>query len=68
MFETVIAAMLKHKQIVFAAVAVTALSGLVMAPVSFSQYAQAQLGSDIANSVLDSVFGATDNNDDEEDD
>jgi hypothetical protein len=64
MFETVIAAMLKHKQIVFAAVAVTALSGLVMAPVSFSQYAQAQLGSDIANSVLDSVFGGGD--DDEE--
>src|SRR5215208_1231323 len=67
MFETVIAAMLKHKQIVFAAVAVTALSGLVIAPVSFSQYAQAQLGSDIANSVLDSVFGERDNGDDGDD-
>ena len=55
MFETVIAAMLKHKQIVFATIAVAALSGMVIAPAT--QVARAQLGEDIANSVLDSVFG-----------
>ena len=55
MFETVIAAMLKHKQIVFATIAVAALSGMVIAPAT--QVARAQLGEDIANDVLDSVFG-----------
>jgi hypothetical protein len=55
MFETVIAAMLKHKQIVFATIAVAALSGMVIAPTT--QVARAALGEDIANSVLDSVFG-----------
>jgi hypothetical protein len=72
MFETVIAAMLKHKQIVFAAIAVTALSGLVLAPVNFNQAAQAQDGREIAQSVLDSVFGgdnaATDTGTEEDDD
>jgi hypothetical protein len=63
MFETVIAAMLKHKQIVFAAIAVAALSGMVIAP--STQVARAQLGEDIANSVLDSVFGDDDNGDEE---
>jgi hypothetical protein len=61
MFETVIAAMLKHKQIVFAAIAVAALSGMVIAPAT--QVAQAQLGSDIARDVLDSVFGDGDDED-----
>src|SRR5215216_929763 len=55
MFETVIAAMLKHKQIVFATIAVAALSGMVIAPAT--QVARAQLGEDIARDVLDSVFG-----------
>src|SRR5215208_3692628 len=64
MFETVIAAMLKHKQIVFATIAVAALSGMVIAPAT--QVARAQLGEDIANSVLDSVFGDGDDEDDEE--
>ena len=58
MFETVIAAMLKHKQIVFAAIAVAALSGMVIAPAT--QVARAQLGEEIANSVLDRVFGDDD--------
>jgi len=64
MFETVIAAMLKHKQIVFAAIAVAALSGMVIGPAT--PVAQAALGDDIANSVLDSVFGSSDNGDDDE--
>jgi hypothetical protein len=64
MFETVIAAMLKHKQIVFATIAVAALSGMVIAPAA--QVAQAALGEDIANSVLDSVFGDGGDEDDEE--
>jgi hypothetical protein len=64
MFETVIAAMLKHKQIVFAAIAVAALSGLVVAPVTLNQVAQAQDGRAIAEDVLNSVFG--DGDDDEE--
>jgi hypothetical protein len=55
MFETVIAAMLKHKQLVLAAIVVTALSGMVVQPII--PVAQAQLGSDIASDVLDSVFG-----------
>jgi hypothetical protein len=63
MFETVIAAMLKHKQIVFATIAVAALSGMVIAPAT--QVARAQLGEDIANSVLDSVFGDGDDEEDE---
>jgi len=62
MFETVIAAMLKHKQIVFATIAVAALSGMVIAPAT--QVARAQLGEEIARDVLDSVFG--DGNDDED--
>ena len=57
MFETVIAAMLKHKQIVFAAIAVAALSGMVIAPATQVALAQDSLGENIANSVLDSVFG-----------
>src|SRR5215210_27921 len=65
MFETVIAAMLKHKQIVFAAIAVAALSGMVIVPAT--QVAQAQLGRDIARDVLDSVFGERDNGDDGDD-
>jgi hypothetical protein len=64
MFETVIAAMLKHKQIVFATIAVAALSGMVIAPAT--QVARAQLGEDIANDVLDSVFGDGDDEDNEE--
>jgi hypothetical protein len=64
MFETVIAAMLKHKQIVFATIAVAALSGMVIAPTT--QVARAQLGEDIANDVLDSVFGDGGDEDDEE--
>src|SRR5215216_2113066 len=65
MFETVIAAMLKHKQIVFAAIAVAALSGMVIVPAT--QVAQAQLGRDIARDVLESVFGDdNDEGDDEE--
>src|SRR5215211_6140918 len=65
MFETVIAAMLKHKQIVFAAIAVAALSGMVIVPAT--QVAQAQLGRDIARDVLESVFGHdNDEGDDEE--
>jgi hypothetical protein len=64
MFETVIAAMLKHKQIVFATIAVAALSGMVIAPAT--QVAQAQLGRDIARDVLDSVFGDGGDEDDEE--
>jgi len=66
MFETVIAAMLKHKQIVFAAIAVAALSGMVVAP--STQFARAALGDDIANSVLDRVSGADDNEDQSGDD
>lgn len=58
MFETVIAAMLKHKQLVLAAIVVTALSGMVVQPII--PVAQAQLGSDIASDVLDSVFGGDD--------
>ena len=61
MFETVIAAMLKHKQIVFAAIAVAALSGMVIAPATQVARAQDSLGEDLANSVLDSVFGDDDN-------
>jgi hypothetical protein len=57
--------MLKHKQIVFATIAVAALSGMVIAPTT--QVARAQLGEDIANSVLDSVFGERDNGDDGDD-
>jgi hypothetical protein len=64
MFETVIAAMLKHKQIVFATIAVAALSGMVIAPAT--QVARAQLGEDIANDVLDSVFGAGGGDEDDE--
>jgi hypothetical protein len=64
MFETVIAAMLKHKQIVFATIAVAALSGMVIVPAT--QVAQAQLGRDIARGVLDSVFGDDDEADDDE--
>lgn len=57
MFETVIAAMLKHKQVVFAAIAVTALIGYIAPP--GVQVAQAtSLGEGIAQGVLDSVFGA----------
>src|SRR5215216_4029870 len=63
MFETVIAAMLKHKQIVFATIAVAALSGMVIAPAT--QVARAQLGEDIARDVLDSVFGDGDDEEDE---
>jgi hypothetical protein len=59
MFETVIAAMLKHKQGIFAAIAVTALIGYIAPPAA--QFAQAQsLGEDIASDVLDSVFGGGD--------
>jgi preprotein translocase subunit SecF len=59
MFETVIAAMLKHKQVVFAAIAVTALIGYIAPP--GVQVAQAtSLGEDIAGGVLDSVFGTDD--------
>ena len=64
MFETVIAAMLKHKQIVFATIAVAALSGMVIAPAT--QVARAQDGSDIARDVLNSVFGADEADEDEE--
>jgi len=70
MFETVIAAMLKHKQIVFAAIAVTALIGYVMPPAV--QVAQAtSLGSDLASDIIGGVFGSRDDDDngaDEEDD
>ena len=57
MFETVIAAMLKHKQAVFAAVAVTALIGYIVPPAA--QYAQAttSLGESLASETLSSVFG-----------
>jgi hypothetical protein len=50
--------MLKHKQLVLAAIVVTALSGMVVQPII--PVAQAQLGSDIASDVLDSVFGGGD--------
>jgi hypothetical protein len=53
MFESVIAAMLRHKQIVFAAVAFTALIGVVTAPV---QYAAAQDG-DLGDNIRDLVGG-----------
>jgi len=70
MFETVIAAMLKHKQIVFAAIAVTALIGYVMPPAV--QVAQAtSLGSDLASDIIGGVFGGGDDDDngaEEEDD
>jgi hypothetical protein len=56
--------MLKHKQIVFATIAVAALSGMVIAPAT--QVARAQLGEDIANDVLDSVFGAGGGDEDDE--
>jgi hypothetical protein len=70
MFETVIAAMLKHKQIVFAAIAFTALVGYVMPPAV--QVAQAtSFGGDLTRGILDSV-GIGDNDEDngadEEDD
>jgi hypothetical protein len=59
MFETVMAAIAKHKQVVLAAIVVTALSGMVVQPII--PVAQAQsLGSDIASDVLDSVFGGGD--------
>jgi hypothetical protein len=57
MFETVIAAMLKHKQIVFAAIAVTALIGYVMPPAV--QVAQATIIDDVFDAV-----GITDNDED----
>jgi hypothetical protein len=71
MFETVIAAMLKHKQIVFAAIAVTALIGYVMPPAV--QVAQAtSLGSDLASDIIGGVFGGGDDDngaeEEEEDD
>jgi hypothetical protein len=49
--------MLKHKQGIFAAIAVTALIGYIAPPAA--QFAQAQdsLGENIASDVLDSVFG-----------
>jgi hypothetical protein len=54
MFETVIAAMLKHKQVVFAAIAVTALLGYITPPAV--QVAQAtSFGEDLASGILDSV-------------
>jgi hypothetical protein len=70
MFESVIAAMLKHKQVVFATIAVVALVGGITAP---AQFASAALGDDIAGRVLDNLGlgdgggGANDNNDNDDD-
>jgi hypothetical protein len=69
MFETVIAAMLKHKQIVFAAIAVTALIGYVMPPAI--QVAQAtSLAEDIVSGILPDFGDDDDDNgaEDEDDD
>jgi len=55
MFEEVIATMLKHKQLVFAAIAVTALAGMISQPIV--TVAQPADGNDIAQGVLDAVFG-----------
>jgi hypothetical protein len=69
MFETVIAAMLKHKQIVFAAIAVTALIGYAMPPAV--QVAQAtSFGGDLASDIIGGVFGTSndDNGAEEEED
>jgi hypothetical protein len=60
MFETVIAAMLKHKQGIFAAIAVTALVGGVLPPAVQVAQAQGVDGGELAQSVLDSVFGGGD--------
>jgi hypothetical protein len=55
--------MLKHKQGIFAAIAVTALIGYIAPPAA--QFAQAQsLGEDIAGDVLRNVFGDGDDGDD----
>jgi hypothetical protein len=61
MFETVIAAMLKHKQIVFAAIAVTALIGYIAPPAV--QVAQAQ---SFGESLVDSILGTDDTNGDDD--
>jgi hypothetical protein len=51
--------MLKHKQVVFAAIAVAALSGMVIAPVSLNQVAKAQDEDSLAESVVRGVFEDT---------
>jgi hypothetical protein len=52
--------MLKHKQGIFAAIAVTALVGGVLPPAIQVAQAQGVDGGELAQSVLDSVFGSRD--------
>jgi hypothetical protein len=55
--------MLKHKQGIFAAIAVTALVGGVLPPAIQVAQAQGVDGGELAQSVLDSVFGGGDDDD-----
>jgi hypothetical protein len=67
MFETVIAAMLRHKQIVLAAIVLTALAGYVMPPAV--QVAQAtSFGEDLASSIIDPLVGGNDDDEEDEED